>query len=142
VFEMPGGFPRAMRVAEACKEVLSEALRRDIKDPRIGFVTITRVRVSHNLRHADAFYTVFGDESVRKSTSAGLRRATPHLRAALAHELKLRFAPELSFAEDPEPDAEDRIERLLAGGRPAGSGALGQEGQGEGEIPGESTLGR
>lgn len=106
-------YPRAARVREAIKEVLAAQVER-LKDPGVGFVTITDVTMSPDLRHAKAFYTVYGSDVERAATRDALRRATKYLRAAVAHEVRLRFAPTLEFAEDPVPERTQRIEQILA----------------------------
>lgn len=106
-------YPRAARVREAIKEVLAAQVER-LKDPGVGFVTITDVTVSPDLRHAKAFYTVYGTDVERAATRDALRRATKYLRSAVAHEIRLRFAPTLEFEEDPVPERTQRIEQILA----------------------------
>lgn len=106
-------YPRAARVREAIKEVLAAQVEK-LKDPGVGFVTITDVTMSPDLRHAKAFYTVYGSDVERAATRDALRRATKHLRSAVAHEVRLRFAPTLEFAEDPVPERTQRIEQILA----------------------------
>lgn len=115
---------RLRRVNEAVKEVLAEFLP-DLKDPRIGFVTLTDVRTSPDLRSAEVFYTVLpADDESLAATAAGLRSATPVLRRELGARLRLRYVPELHFSHDPLPAHSRRIEQLLAedaaGDRPDG----------------------
>jgi ribosome-binding factor A len=110
----PANYPRAARVREAIKEVLASQVER-LKDPGVGFVTITDVTMSPDLRHAKAFYTVYGSDVEKAATRDALRRATKYLRTAVAHEVRLRFAPTLEFAEDPIPERTQRIESLLEG---------------------------
>ena len=112
----PANYPRAERVREAIKEVLASQVDR-LKDPGVGFVTITDVTMSPDLRHAKAFYTVYGSDVERAAPRDALRRATKHLRTAVAHEVRLRYAPTLEFAEDPIPESAQRIEALLQGVR-------------------------
>jgi len=107
-------YPRAERVRGAIKEVLAAEVER-LKDPGVGFVTITEVTMTPDLRHAKAFYTVYGSDVERAATKDALARATAHLRTAVAHEVRLRFAPTLEFAEDPVPERTERIERILSG---------------------------
>ena len=107
------GYPRSARVREAIKEVLASEIER-LKDPGVGFVTITDVTVSPDLRNARAFYTVYGSDVERASTRDGLRRATKHLRSAVAHQVRLRYTPTLEFVEDPVPERASRIDRILA----------------------------
>jgi len=108
-----GSYPRAARVREAIKEVLAAEIER-LKDPGVGFVTITDVTMSPDLRHAKAYYTVYGGDVERAATRDALRRATKHLRTAVAHEVRLRFAPTVEFAEDPVPERTSRIDQILA----------------------------
>ncbi len=105
-------YPRAARVREAIKEVLASQVER-LKDPGVGFVTITDVTMAPDLRHAKVFYTVYGSDVERAATRDALRRATKHLRTAVAHEVRLRFAPTLEFAEDPIPERTQRLDILL-----------------------------
>ena len=107
------GYPRAARVREAIKEVLASEVER-LKDPGVGFVTITDVTISPDLRTAKAFYTVYGGEVERAATRDGLRRATKHLRSAVARSVRLRYTPTLEFVEDPVPERTQRIDRILA----------------------------
>lgn len=105
---------RLRRVNESVKEVLAEQLV-DLKDPRLGFVTVTDVRTSSDLRSAEVFYTVLpDDESSRASTAAGLRSATPLLRRELGARLRMKHVPDLHFRHDPVPEQGRRIEQLLA----------------------------
>ena len=107
-------YPRAERVREAIKEVLASEVER-LKDPGVGFVTITEVTISRDLRNAKAFYTVYGGELERASTRDGLRRATKHLRAQVASQIRLRYTPTLEFVEDPIPVRTQRIDSILLG---------------------------
>lgn len=106
-------YPRAARVREAIKEILASEVER-LKDPGVGFVTITDVTISPDLRNARAFYTVYGSDVERAATRDGLRRATKHLRSALARQIRLRFTPTLEFVEDPVPERTQRIDRILS----------------------------
>jgi ribosome-binding factor A len=108
-----GNYPRAARVREAVKEVLASEVDR-LKDPGVGFVTITDVSMSPDMRNAKVFYTVYGSDVERAATRDALRRATKHLRTAVAHEVRLRFAPTVEFVEDPVPERTQRIEQILA----------------------------
>ena len=104
--------PRMERVSEEFREVLAEEIPR-LKDPRIGFVTVTGVRVTPDLRHAVVFYTAMGDDAARRSTAAGLRSAAGHLRSVIGHEVRLKFLPDLEFQEDRVPQRAERVEQLL-----------------------------
>ena len=103
---------RTERVAEEFREILAEEVQR-LKDPRIGFVTVTGVEVSPDLRHAWASYTVLGDDRQRRATAAGLRSATPHLRQELGRQVRLKVVPELEFRQDPTIEAHERIEEII-----------------------------
>jgi ribosome-binding factor A len=103
---------RPARVSEEFREVLAEELPR-LKDPRIGFVTITGVKVTPDLRSAWVYYTAYGDERERAATRAGLRSATSHLRSELGRQVRLKFLPELHFEEDPTIERAEHIEQLL-----------------------------
>lgn len=106
-------YPRAARVREALKEVLAAEVER-LKDPGVGFVTLTDVTITPDLRNAKVFYTVFGGDTERAATRDGLRRATKHLRSVVAREVRLRFVPTIEFVEDPVPERARRLEGLLA----------------------------
>jgi ribosome-binding factor A len=112
---MPQG-PRTDRVSEEFREILAESIQ-GLKDPRIGFVTVTGVRVSPDLHVAWVYYTVLGDEKERLATRAALRSARPHLRRDLGRQIRLKVTPELRFEEDGVAAAADRIDRLLEGSR-------------------------
>jgi ribosome-binding factor A len=101
---------------QAMREVLSDALTQDLKDPRVGFVTVTAVDTSPDLRHATVFVSVLGEEDVRADTIAGLQHAHGYLQRKVASELRLKHMPTLQFAEDDTARRADRIERLLEGG--------------------------
>ncbi|MFH1148984.1 MAG: 30S ribosome-binding factor RbfA [Actinomycetota bacterium] len=91
---------RMDRVEEACKEELSEILQRETKDPRVGFVTITRVKVTPDLRYARVYVGIMGDEREVESTIAGLESAKGYLRARLGRHLRLKYLPEIEFVKD------------------------------------------
>jgi ribosome-binding factor A len=104
---------RLRRVHEAVREVLAELLQ-ELKDPRIGFVTLTDVRTSTDLKHAEVFYTVLPDDAeTRDATSAGLQSAKSLLRRELGSRLRLKHVPDLEFVVDPVPARGRRIEALL-----------------------------
>jgi len=104
---------RMRRVNEAIRETLAEALG-ELKDPRIGFVTVTGVKVSRDLRHAWIFYTSYGDEKAKAGTRAALASATSHLRGAVGRQVRLKFLPEFEFQEDATPEQGRRIDELIA----------------------------
>lgn len=124
-----GAFRRADRVAEAIQEEVAELLRLRIKDPRIGFVTITGVEVTADLRHARVFYSVVGDAAAREATQRGLDSAAGFIQSELGRRLKLRFAPTVEFRFDPSIERGARIEQLLKEVR--SSGTAGEEREGE-----------
>jgi ribosome-binding factor A len=103
---------RTSRVSEEFREILAEEIPK-LKDPRVGFVTITGVKVTPDLRHAVVFYTVLGDEKERRASAAGLRSATAHLRQVVGHEVRLKTLPDLEFEEDGAVHTADRVEELL-----------------------------
>jgi len=104
------------RVNEALREVLSDRIAGGLKDPRIGFVTVTAVETSPDLRHARVFVSVLGDASEREDTLAGLQSAHSVLQSAVAGELHLKHTPELKFVYDETVERGMRINELLEGG--------------------------
>jgi ribosome-binding factor A len=105
---------RADRVAEAIREEVATTLTAGVKDPRIvGFVTVTGVDVTRDLRYAKVFVSVMGTEAERKETLDGLAAIAPTVRMRLARVLRLRFAPEIAFRYDPSVERAARIETLL-----------------------------
>jgi ribosome-binding factor A len=104
---------RMWRVDEAMRAVLSDAIATDLKDPRIGFVTVTGVKTSPDLRHARVYVSVLGDDPERSATIDGLRSAHGFLQRRLADELTLKHTPSLTFAYDESVDRGMRISRLL-----------------------------
>jgi ribosome-binding factor A len=104
---------RPARVGDQIREELSELLARRVKDPGIGFITITYVKVSPDLQVARAFYTLLGDDKAHKDTARALERATPFLRRQIAGRLRLRRAPELTFQFDESIERQQRIEQLI-----------------------------
>ena len=103
---------RPERVAEEFREILAEEIPR-LKDPRIGFVTITHVDVSPDLRRATVFYTALGKDRDQRATRAGLRSARSHLRGVLGQQVRLKFTPELEFEEDVGLAQVERVTQLL-----------------------------
>lgn len=104
---------RAQRVAEAIKVELMDLLRNEVKDPRVGFVSIVRVEVSGDLRYARVYYSVLGDDEAVANSQAGLTKATGFLRSQVAGRLNLRHAPELVFRLDDSIAHSQRIASLL-----------------------------
>lgn len=109
---MPQG-SRPERVGEEIRQELATLLAREVHDPGIGFVTITRVKVSPDLQLARAYYTQLGDEAAKKETRRALDRATPFLRFQIGTRLRLRRVPELRFQFDETVEKQDRIEKIL-----------------------------
>ena len=105
---------RLRRVSEELREILALEIQR-LKDPRLGFVTVTEVRVTPDLRKARVFYTVLGEERDHKATRAALRSARSHLRSVLGHEIRIKVTPELEFEEDDWLDRGQRIEEIIEG---------------------------
>ncbi len=103
---------RMRRVNESVRQVLSEALP-ELKDPRIGFVTVTGVETSPDLRHARVFVSVFGPERKREATLAGLAAAHGILQARIARELRLKRTPQLAFAYDRSVEEGARMSKLI-----------------------------
>jgi ribosome-binding factor A len=104
---------RPDRVADQIRSELADLLARDVHDPGIGFVTLTRVRVSPDLQQARVLYTVLGDEKARAASGRALERAAPFLRRKLGSRLRLRRAPEITFIYDDSIAGQDRIEQIL-----------------------------
>jgi len=100
------------RVNEAVREVVSESLV-ELKDPRIGFVTVTGVETSADLQHARVFVSVLGSEAKRRKTLAGLEAAHGVLQARLARELRLKRTPQLAFEYDPTVERGVRMTQLI-----------------------------
>ena len=113
---------RMRRVNEAVREVVSAHIAGDLLDPRIGFVTVTGVDTSPDLRHARVYVSVLGSDSEREATLAGLRSAHGYLQRRLASELRLKHTPTLAFEYDESVDRGMRIGELLAD-EPPGDGA-------------------
>jgi ribosome-binding factor A len=104
------------RVDEAVRAVLSDAISKDLKDPRVGFITVTAVKTSPDLRHARVYVSVLGDEPTREDSMAGLRSAHGYLQAAIASQLTLKHTPALTFEYDGSIDHGMRITELLEEG--------------------------
>ena len=104
---------RMRRVDEAVREVLSDAIATDLQDPRVGFVTVTGVKTSPDLRHARVYVSVLGDEETRAASLEGLRSAHGFLQGVLAAQLTLKHTPALTFQYDESVDRGMRITELL-----------------------------
>ena len=104
---------RMRRVDEAMREVLSGAITSELKDPRVGFVTVTSVNTAPDLRHARVYVSVLGTDSVRRRSLDGLRSAHGYLQRRVADELHLKHTPTLDFVYDDTLDRALRIDELL-----------------------------
>lgn len=104
---------RTARVGEQIRNEIAELLTFGVRDPGIGFITITRVSVTPDLQMARVYYTTMGDEKARRETEKGLERARPMLRRRLGQRLRLRRVPELQFFFDESIGHQDRIEQIL-----------------------------
>ena len=104
---------RARKVADRIKEVIAANLGHVVKDPDLGFVTITDVRVTNDLQHASVFYTVFGDEEQRERSAGVLAAHTGRLRSLVGHHLGIRLTPTLELIPDAVPENAAHIDELL-----------------------------
>ncbi len=104
---------RMRRVDEAVRQVLSDAVAQDLQDPRIGFVTVTIVKTSPDLRRARVYVSVLGDDAQRRATIAGLQSAHGALQRRLARELRMKRTPTLEFLYDDTTDRAMRLEEIL-----------------------------
>ena len=105
---------RAAKMADRIKVIIAKRLERGIKDPRLGFVTITDVRVTGDLQHASVFYTVYGTDEERLDSAAALKSATGMLRSEVGKNITARLTPSLEFIADGIPENAALIESLLA----------------------------
>jgi ribosome-binding factor A len=105
---------RAAKMADRIKVIVAKALERGLKDPRLGFVTITDVKVTGDLQHASIFYTVYGSDEERTDSAAALKSATGMLRSEVGKNITARLTPSLEFIADAIPENAKHIEALLA----------------------------
>ncbi len=110
---------RARKLADRVKVIAAETLERRVKDPRLGFVTVTDARVTGDLREATVFYTVYGDETDRASTAAALEKVRGLVRSEVGAQTGIKFTPTITFVEDAVADGARHIEHLLAEARAA-----------------------
>jgi ribosome-binding factor A len=108
---------RTRRLAERIAKIVAELLERRIKDPRLGFVTVTEARLTGDWREAKVFYTVLGDAGEREETAAALRSATGIIRSEVGRLIGLRHTPSLEFVADALPHDAQRIDDLVAAAR-------------------------
>jgi ribosome-binding factor A len=104
---------RPDRVGEAIRDELSQVIAREVHDPGVGFITLTRVKVSPDLQIARIYYTTMGDEKAQRETAKALTRAAPFLRRQLGQRIRLRRVPEIEFFYDESIARGDRIEQIL-----------------------------
>jgi len=104
---------RPERVADQLRSELAQMIAREVNDPGVGFVTLTRVHVSPDLQQARVMYTALGDEKSRANTARALERVAPFLRRQIGGRLRLKRAPELKFIYDESVAGQDRIEQIL-----------------------------
>lgn len=126
--------PRMRRVSDRIQQIVASMLESKIKDPRLGFVTVTEVRVTGDLQQATVYYTVLGDEEARSETAAALASARGHIRSEVGRQLGLRLTPTLAFTADMIPETaadlgralreaaerDAEVARIAAGATPAG----------------------
>jgi ribosome-binding factor A len=110
---MPKDFPRSRRIAEQIQRELSDIIRLELKDPRVGMVTITDVEVSQDHAHAKVFFTRLGDELEIEATSRALGHAAGFLRSQLARRVRLRTVPQLQFKYDASVERGVRLSQLI-----------------------------
>lgn len=101
-------------MGEQMKKEIAQILRDELKDPRVGFVTVTSVEVSGDLRHAKVFVSVLGDEEAKKQSLEGLQKATGFIRREVGQRIQLRYTPEIVFKFDASIEHGDKIARLLS----------------------------
>jgi ribosome-binding factor A len=108
---------RARKLAVRIREVVASTLEMQVKDPRLGMVTITDAKVTPDLREATLYYTVYGDDNARQESAQALESAKGVLRATVGKQTGVRYTPSLTFIADVVPETADRIEELLAKAR-------------------------
>lgn len=106
-------FSRSNRVAESIHKEVSSLLLKGLKDPRVGFVTITAVDVTRDLRHARIYFSVIGDENERENAQKGLNSSASYIRRELGQRLRMRYVPEIQFKYDSSLEYGNRIESLI-----------------------------
>ena len=105
--------PRSRKLADQIQRILAERLQKGLRDPDLGYVTITDVRVTGDLQHATVFFTVLGTDEERELSAKALQRATGMLRTEVGKHLRIRLTPTLEFVPDALPETAGEIERLL-----------------------------
>ena len=110
---------RARKLGERIAQIVAEMLERRIKDPRLGFITVTEARITGDLREATVFYTVYGSAQDREATAAALASATGLIRSEVGRQTGLKHTPSIAFVPDSVPDNARNIEDLVARARAA-----------------------
>ena len=110
---MPKDFPRSRRIAEQVQRELSDIIRLELKDPRVGMITLTDVEVSVDQSHAKVFFTLLGEPARIAAATEGLQHAAGFLRSQLAHRMKLRLVPQLTFKYDESVERGMRLSQLI-----------------------------
>ena len=105
---------RARKLADRIRQIVAEMLERRVKDPRLGFVTVTDAKITADLRDATVYYTVFGSDAERADSAAALESAKGIIRSEVGRQTGLRHTPTLTFVHDPLPDSARHIDELLA----------------------------
>jgi ribosome-binding factor A len=104
---------RQRKLADRIQVIVAESLEKRVKDPRLGFITVTDVRITADLREASVFYTVYGDDAQRQETAAALESAKGLLRSEVGKQTGIKFTPTLAFIPDAIPDTARHVEDLL-----------------------------
>jgi ribosome-binding factor A len=110
---------RARKLADRIAEIVAEMLERRVKDPRLGFVTVTDARITNDLREATVYYTVYGSAEEQAGTEAALKSATGLIRSEVGRQTGLRHTPSLAFVRDTLPEGAQHMEELVAQARAA-----------------------
>lgn len=110
---MPKDFPRSRRIAEQVQRELSDIIRLELKDPRVGMITLTDVEVTPDNAHARVYFTLLGEASRIDEAATGLQHAAGFLRSQLAHRLKVRVVPQLHFEYDASVERGIRVSQLI-----------------------------
>jgi len=110
---MPRDYPRSRRIAEQIQRELSDIIRLELKDPRVGMITITDVEVTQDQSHARVFFTALGGEERVEGATLGLLHAAGFLRSQLAHRMKLRVVPQLQFKYDQSVERGMHLSQLI-----------------------------
>lgn len=124
---MPKDYPRSRRIAEQIQRELAEIIRLELKDPRVGMITLTDVEVTPDCEHAKVFFTRLGDAAENQDVTRALAHAAGFLRSELAHRMRLRVVPQLQFAYDESVERGVRLSNLIdeavASDKPSRSGS-------------------